>query len=83
MPIGIPEFHKNYYFKHQVLNHGTLTAVVYFQRSSTPWSKLQIYNSSYFGWLHNINVFLNETNFKSFTLLACGFLAGIHHSHLH
>ncbi len=47
-------------------------------QSSTPWPKLTSFNSSYFGWLRTNNVYLNQTKFKTSTLVPCGFLVGAH-----
>lgn len=81
IPVDNPSFYTEYYFNHRVLNHGNLTGMVHFQ-CSVPWAKLKGYNSSYFGWLRTSNVYLNQTKFKTSTLVACGFLVGAHPGYL-
>jgi hypothetical protein len=81
IPDDSSTFYKDYYFNHRVLNHGNLTGMICFQ-SSTSWSKIKGYKSTYFNWLRNNNVFLNQTKFKTSTLVACGFLVGAHPGYL-
>jgi hypothetical protein len=81
IPVDSTTFYKDYYFNHRILNHGNLTGMVCFQ-SSTSWSKIKSYNSTYFNWLRTNNAFLNQTKFKTSTLVACGFLVGAHPGYL-
>jgi hypothetical protein len=72
-----PEFYKQYYHNHRVLQHGNLTGMVQFQ-TSLPWIALKSAKSAYFTWLKECRVYLNKTKFKTDTLVACGFLVGAH-----
>jgi hypothetical protein len=72
-----PEFYKQYYHNHRVLQHGNLTGMVQFQ-TSLPWIALKSAKSVYFTWLKECRVYLNQTKFKTDTLVACGFLVGAH-----
>jgi hypothetical protein len=51
-------------------------------QSSLPWSKLKAFRNPYFNWLRSNNVYLNQTKFKTDTLVACGILLGAHPSYL-
>jgi hypothetical protein len=75
------EFYSQYYHNHRVLNHGNLTGMVTFQ-CSTPWARLKSPNHPFFNWLHINKVFLNQTKFKTSSLVPCGFLLGAHPGHL-
>jgi hypothetical protein len=45
---------------------------------SLPWNQLKREKSTYFNWLRFNNVYLNQTKFKTATLVSCGFLVGAH-----
>jgi hypothetical protein len=45
---------------------------------SLPWNQLKRVKSTYFNWLRFNNVYLNQTKFKTATLVSCGFLVGAH-----
>jgi hypothetical protein len=68
-------------YNHRVLNHGNLTGMVAFQ-CSTPWAQLKSPNHQYFAWLKMNKVFINQTKFKTSSLVPCGFLLGAHPGHL-
>jgi hypothetical protein len=74
-------FYTMYYSNHRVLQHGNLTGMVHFQ-CSTPWARLKGFHSRYFSWLRTGNIYLNQTKFKTDTLVACGFLLGAHPGYL-
>ncbi len=84
-PDQVPEdnasFYTDYFFNHQVLQHGNLTGMVAFQ-TSTPWSRIKAPSSKYFNWLRLNSVYLNQTKFKTATLVACSFLVGTHPGYL-
>jgi hypothetical protein len=75
------DFFAKYYHNHWVLQHGNLTGMIHFQ-TRTPWISLKSFKSPYFTWLKNCKVYLNQTKFKTDTLVACGFLVGAHPGHL-
>jgi hypothetical protein len=75
------DFYSTYYHNHRVLNHGNLTGMVSFQ-CSTPWARLKSPNHPFFNWLRLNKVFLNQTKFKTSSLVPCGFLLGAHPGHL-
>jgi hypothetical protein len=79
-PDDNPEFYMKFFFNHRVLQHGNLTGMVLFQ-CTLPWSQLKKSNSTYFNWLRFNNVYLNQTKFKTATLVPCGFLVGAHPGH--
>ncbi len=81
VPEDNASFYTKYFFNHRVLNHGNLTGMVYFQ-CSVPWTQVKSAKSSYFQWLKEHNVYLNQTKFKTATLVACGFLVGAHPGYL-
>jgi hypothetical protein len=70
-----------YYHNNRVLQHGNLTGMISFQ-CSTPWSDIKKPTSSFFQWLRQVRVYLNQTKFKASTLVACGFLYGAHPGYL-
>jgi hypothetical protein len=72
-----PALYNQYYFNHRVLQHGNLTGMVQFQ-TSAPWISLKSPKSLYFRWLKECKVYINQTRFKTDTLVACGFLVGAH-----
>lgn len=75
------EFYSTYFHNHRVLQHGNLTGMIHFT-TLTPWNTIKKPSSKYFTWLHQHEVFLNYTKFKTDTLVPCGFLLGAHPSHL-
>lgn len=79
-PDDNPDFYGKYYHNHRILQHGNLTGMVSFQ-CSLPWPQLKKANSTYFNWLRFNNVYLNQTKFKTATLVSCGFLVGAHPGH--
>jgi hypothetical protein len=81
VPEDNMDFYSTYYHNHRVLNTGNLTGMVTFQ-CSTPWARLKSPNSPFFNWLRLNKVFLNQTKFKTSTLVPCGFLLGAHPGHL-
>jgi hypothetical protein len=81
VPYDNPNFYKEYYHNHRVLQHGNLTGMVQFQ-CSISWQKIKRMKEPYFQWLHQSKVYLNLTKFKSDTLVVCGFLLGAHPGHL-
>lgn len=74
--------YNNYFHNHRVLSHGNLMGMVHFH-CSVSWSKIKHMKGEYFQWLHRQKVFLNQTKFKTDTLVACGFFLGAHPGHLH
>jgi hypothetical protein len=76
-----PIFFNQYYHYHRVLQHGNLTGMVQFQ-TSVPRIALKSIKSTYFTWLKESRVYLNQTKFKTDTLVACGFLVGAHPGHM-
>jgi hypothetical protein len=50
----------------------------FFPNYTIHWSALKRPTGPYFTWLWQCQVFLNPTNFKTDTLIACGFLVGAH-----
>jgi hypothetical protein len=81
VPEDNMDFYSNYYHNHRVLTHGNLTGMVSFQ-CSTPWTRLKSPNHPFFNWLRLNKVFLNQTKFKTSSLVPCGFLLGAHPGHL-
>jgi hypothetical protein len=81
VPEENKEFYSSYYHNHRVLNQGNLTGMVAFQ-CSMPWAQLKSPNHPYFAWLRLNKVFLNQTKFKTSSLVPCGFLLGAHPGHL-
>ncbi len=71
VPEENTDFYAAYYHNHRILNHGNVTGMVAFQ-CSTPWAN----------WLQMNKVFLNQTKFKTSSLIPCGFLLGAHPGHL-
>ncbi len=81
VPEDNMDFYSTYYHNHRVLNTGNLTGMVSFQ-CSVPWARLKSPNSPFFNWLRINKVFLNQTKFKTSSLVPCGFLLGAHPGHL-
>jgi hypothetical protein len=81
VPDDNSDFYSIYYHNHRVLNHGNLTGMVQFQ-CSTPWARLKSPNHPFFNWLHLNKVYLNQTKFKTSSLVPCGFLLGAHPGHM-
>jgi hypothetical protein len=81
VPEESKEFYSMYYHNHRVLTHGNLTGMIAFQ-CSNPWAKLKSPNHPFFQWLRLNKVFLNQTKFKTSSLVPCGFLLGAHPGHL-
>ncbi len=81
VPDENKEFYSTYYHNHRILNQGNLTGMVAFQ-CSTPWAQLKSPNHPYFAWLKMNKVFINQTKFKTSSLVPCGFLLGAHPGHL-
>jgi hypothetical protein len=82
IPKDNKEFFDQYFHNHRVLAHGNLTGMITFQCSVT-WASLKDPNSGFFKWLHFNKVYLNQTKFKTDTLVPCGFLLGAHPGFLH
>lgn len=72
VPDDNPAFYNSYSHNHRVLKHGNLTGMVYFH-CSVSWSKLKHMKGEYFQWLHANKVFLNQTKFKTDTLVCMRF----------
>lgn len=81
VPEDNKDFYSTYYHNHRILNHGNLTGMVAFQ-SSTPWAQLKSPNHPFFSWLRLNKVFINQTKFKTSTLVPVGFLLGAHPGYL-
>jgi hypothetical protein len=81
IPDDDPAFYRKYYHNHRVLQHGNLTGMIQFH-CSVSWSKLKNMKGDYFHWLHWNKVFINQTKFKTDTLVACGFLVCAHPGHM-
>jgi len=80
VPDDNPDFFKEYFYNHRVLQHGNLTGMVHFT-CSVSWNKVKRMQDPYFQWLHQNKVYLNMTKFKSATLVICGFFIGAHPGH--
>jgi hypothetical protein len=70
-----------YYRNHRLLTTGNLTGMILFQ-CSLPWSAIQSPRGNFFRWLKLNRVYLNNTKFKTSTLVPCGFLHGGHPGYL-
>ncbi len=81
VPEDNADFYTTYYHNHRVLNHGNLTGMVQFQ-CSTPWARIKSPNHPFFNWLRLNKVYLNQTKFKTSSLVPCGFLLGAHPGHM-
>jgi hypothetical protein len=81
VPEDNADFYATYYHNHRVLNHGNLTGMVQFQ-CSTPWARIKGPNHPFFNWLCLNKVYLNQTKFKTSSLVPCGFLLGAHPGHM-
>jgi hypothetical protein len=72
LPDNNPDFYSQYFQNHRVLSHGNLTGMVAFQ-CSTPWGMIKGPTSSYFQWLKQHKVYLNQTKFQADTVVLCSF----------